>query len=135
MWSLRRAIVGALPLAVTLALAGLQPAAGAAPTVATGAAPAQQLSWSPCPDIPGDMQCAAIQVPVDYAHPGGPTFTLRIGRLPSTDPARKRGSVLIIPGGPGPGIKDMLSVNGPDPELRQHYDVVSFDPRGIERSS
>jgi pimeloyl-ACP methyl ester carboxylesterase len=81
------------------------------------------------------MQCAGLQVPVDYTHPDGPTLTLRIGRLPSTDAARKRGSLLIIPGGPGPGIKIMLVDDGPDPELRQYYDVVSFDPRGIERSN
>ena len=35
------------------------------------------------------------------------------------------------PGRPRPGIKDMLLVNGPDEELRQYYDVVTFDPRGI----
>jgi pimeloyl-ACP methyl ester carboxylesterase len=109
----------------------------ASPTVAGQAqAPAQSsLQWGACDDIPGDAQCAFIQVPVDYSHPDGATFSLRIGRLPSTDPAHKRGSVLIIPGGPGPGIKDMLINNGPDPELRQYYDVVSFDPRGIEESS
>lgn len=96
------------------------------------------LQWGPCDDIPGDMQCAGIQVPVDYAHPDGATFTLRIGRLPSTDPAHRRGSLLIIPGGPGPGLKTMLVDYGPEEhvdELRQYYDVVSFDPRGIERSN
>jgi pimeloyl-ACP methyl ester carboxylesterase len=98
--------------------------------------PAQSLlQWGPCDDIPGDMQCAFIQVPVDYAHPDGPTFALRIGRQPSTDPANKRGSVLIIPGGPGPGINGMLVESGPDPELRQNYDLYSFDPRGIEESN
>src|SRR4029450_4837058 len=54
------------------------------------------------------------------------------------DPAQKRGSLLIIPGGPGPGIKIMLvdygSVLKVD-ELRRSFDVVSFDPRGIERSN
>jgi pimeloyl-ACP methyl ester carboxylesterase len=127
----RFVVLAPLLLALLLAFARTTPVAAA-----QAQAPAQPpLEWGPCADIPGEMQCAGIQVPVDYAHPDGATFTLRIGRLPGTDPARKRGSVLIIPGGPGPGIKDMLLVNGPDEELRQYYDVVSFDPRGIERSS
>ena len=58
-----------------------------------------------------------------------------MGLLPSTDPAHKRGSLLIIPGGPGPGIQGMLVEAGPDPELRRDYDLVSFDPRGIEESN
>src|SRR5947207_1105963 len=76
-----------------LVLAALFAVARATPTVAQ---PAPPLQWGPCDDIPGEMQCAGIQVPVDYARPGGATFTLRIGRLPNTDPARKRGSLLII---------------------------------------
>ena len=84
------------------------------------------------------MECADIEVPVDHARPDGVTFTLRLGRLPTTDPAQKRGSLLIIPGGPGPGIKITLVDYGPDhhvDELRRYFDVVSFDPRGIERSN
>jgi pimeloyl-ACP methyl ester carboxylesterase len=127
----RFVVLAPLLLALLLAFARPTPAA-----VAQAQAPAQPpLQWGPCDDIPGDMQCAGLQVPVDYAHPDGPMFTLRIGRLPSTDPARERGSLLIIPGGPGPGIKITLVDDGPDPELRQYYDVVSFDPRGIERSN
>jgi pimeloyl-ACP methyl ester carboxylesterase len=106
-----------------------------ASTVVAQATVQPPLQWAPCDDIPGDMQCAFIQVPVDYANPNGATFSLRIGRLPSTDPANKRRSLHIIPGGPGPGIKGMLVHDGPDPELRQYYDLISFDPRGIERSN
>lgn len=111
---------------------------GAHRSSAAPAQPATPLQWGPCDDIPGDMQCATIQVPVDYARPDGPRFGLRLGRLPATDPARKRGSLLIIPGGPGPGIKITLVDYGPAArvdELREYYDVVSFDPRGIERSN
>jgi pimeloyl-ACP methyl ester carboxylesterase len=124
-------VLAPMLLALLLAFSRATPAA-----VAQAQAPAQPpLQWTTCDDIPGDMQCAFIQAPVDYAHPDGPSFTMRIGRLPSTDPAHSRGSLLIIPGGPGPGIKGMLVDSGPDPELRQYYDVVSFDPRGIERSN
>jgi pimeloyl-ACP methyl ester carboxylesterase len=104
------------------------------PAVVAQSSP-QPLQWAPCPDIPGDMQCAFIQVPVDYANPDGPTFNLRIGRLPSTDPAHKRGSVIHIPGGPSPGIQGTIADSVPDSQLRQYFDVVSFDPRGIEQSN
>jgi pimeloyl-ACP methyl ester carboxylesterase len=83
------------------------------------------------------MECASIEVPVEQARPDGATFALRLGRLPNTDPARKRGSLLMIPGGPGLGIKILLVDYGPAQhveELRRYFDVISFDPRGIERS-
>jgi pimeloyl-ACP methyl ester carboxylesterase len=95
------------------------------------------LEWAPCDDIPG-VECATIEVPVDHAVPDGPQFGLRIGRLPNTDPANKRGTLLLIPGGPGPGIQIMLVGNGPAQhldEVRRFYDVVSFDPRGIGKSN
>jgi pimeloyl-ACP methyl ester carboxylesterase len=98
---------------------------------------APPLQWAPCDDIPA-VECAGIEVPVDHARPDGATFTLRLGRLPNTDLAQKRGSLLIIPGGPGPGIKNILVDYGSAlkvDELRRYFDVVSFDPRGIERSN
>lgn len=95
------------------------------------------IQWASCDDIPG-VECATIEVPVDHALPKGPRFGLRIGRLLNTDPSHKRGSLLLIPGGPGPGIQIMLVDNGPAmhlEEVRRFYDVVSFDPRGIGRSN
>ena len=120
----------ALVLVALFAFARATPAA-----VAQSGAP--PLQWAPCDDIPA-VECAGIEVPVDHARPDGATFTLRLGRLPNTDLAQKRGSLLIIPGGPGPGIKNILVDYGSAlkvDELRRYFDVVSFDPRGIERSN
>jgi hypothetical protein len=101
---LRTVPVGAVLLALTLTLAGLQPRAGAAPSSAVDASPPPQaLRWTPCPDLP-DTECATIQVPIDYARPDGPQLPLRLGRVPAADPARSRGALLLIPGGPGVGI-------------------------------
>jgi pimeloyl-ACP methyl ester carboxylesterase len=108
----------------------------------TGAAFSQaakpELTWAPCGDIP-DTECAGLPVPVDYARPDDGTMTLRLARAPSVD-AAKRGSVLLLlPGGPGVGIKEIM---GGEMRAAQHvaefqrqYDVVTFDPRGIGKSS
>ena len=134
----RMAPVGPGRLALTLTLAGLQPRAGAAPSGAVDASPPPQaLQWTPCPDVP-DTACASIQVPIDYARPDGPQLPLRLGRVPAADPARSRGVLLIIPGGPGVGIRGVFSdtraLHNMD-ELARQWDVVSFDPRGVGESS
>jgi pimeloyl-ACP methyl ester carboxylesterase len=96
-----------------------------------------QLHWSACRDVP-DTECAGLEVPVDPARPDGAQFTLRLGRVAATDPARKKGVLLFIPGGPGVGISGVFGqlreLQHIDDFARQ-YDVVSFDPRGIGQSS
>jgi pimeloyl-ACP methyl ester carboxylesterase len=98
----------------------------------------QPLQWTACPDIP-DMECAGLDVPVDPARANWLRFTLRLGRLPALDPTQRKGVLLFIPGGPGAGIAKIIggdngTVQHVD-ESRRQWDVVSFDPRGIERSS
>ncbi len=65
------------------------------------------LTWAPCGDVP-DTECARLQVPVDYANPDGAKFTLRLGRAPALDPAKRKGVLLILPGGPGAGILETI---------------------------
>ena len=139
MWQLRTVLVGAILLAATLALAGPQLRAGAAPDGGVEAAPAAQvLRWSACADIP-DAECAFIAVPVDYARPDGATIALRLARLPALDPAQRKGVLLFIPGGPGVGVSDMFGeldrLAYHVDEFRGRFDVVTFDPRGIGESS
>ena len=91
----------------------------------------------PAPDT--DTDCAGLDVPVDPARPDGRCFTLRLGRLPALDPAQRKGVLPYIPGGPGAGIAkiiggDSRTVQHVD-EFRRQWDVVSFDPRGIQQSS
>ena len=76
-----------------------------------------------------------MQVPLDYANPAGRKIGIALARHLAT--GVKIGSLVTNPGGPGAsGIDEMdylVSVfNGP---LEQRFDVVTFDPRGVGRSS
>ncbi|MFB7918490.1 alpha/beta hydrolase [Streptomyces sp. NPDC056061] len=108
------------------------PLVNAAP-VTTGA-----LRWAPCdhPDRPG-ADCATLTVPVDWAHPDGPTFGLAVARRQATEPGARVGSMVFGPGGPGDsGVKQVVSNIGRfSPEVRRRFDIVSFDPRGVGRSN
>ena len=125
----------------TLGAIALFLAAAALNTAQSGAALGQTtkpaLEWAPCGDVP-DTECAGLEVPVDYAKPNGAKFTLRLGRAPAVDPAKRKGVLLLLPGGPGPGIAEMMGAERKVqhiPDFQQEYDVVSWDPRGIGKSS
>jgi pimeloyl-ACP methyl ester carboxylesterase len=102
-------------------------------TTAASGPPVTPLAWAPCN---GDLQCASLVVPLNYLEPDGPTIEIAVERHPAEDPSARIGSLVIDPGGPGvSGIDDMdneLSVLSP--ELLDDFDVVTFDPRGVERS-
>lgn len=97
-----------------------------------------ELKWAPCGDVK-DTECAGLELPVDHANPNGAKFTLRLGRAtPTVDPARRKGVMLILPGGPGAGILEELGGMRKEqhvPEFQKQYDVVTFDPRGIGKSN
>ncbi|WP_433356458.1 alpha/beta fold hydrolase [Microtetraspora malaysiensis] len=108
-------------LSALLGLAVLPAAAQAAPA----------LTWRACPSGqgPAEMECAAIEVPVDWSAPGKATITLDLARLPATEPSLRLGSVLVVPDG-GPGIQGVLSsVPESFTTLRRRFDVVGYNPR------
>ncbi|MEU8651372.1 alpha/beta hydrolase [Streptomyces sp. NPDC048737] len=132
---------GALAAVATLALLG-----AGLPTAATGTdavRPAdlsrfhdQRIRWGKCTgeDMPDDLQCAKATVPVDYARPDGATLDLALARYRAT--GDKRGSVLLNFGGPGgPGVPELAYGGKEFMDLTDGYDVVTFDPRGVGRSS
>ncbi len=91
------------------------------------------VAWVPC----GALQCGSVTVPLDYRHPGGPTILIAVARHPAELPAERIGSVIINPGGPGgSGIDDLTNeLSALDPVVLARFDIVSFDPRGVDRSS
>ncbi|MFI8930241.1 alpha/beta hydrolase [Streptomyces sp. NPDC053474] len=117
--------------------------ATAAPEAAATANPLrpyaqQKPHWQRCDArSPAAFRCATLEVPLDYGDPGGRRTTIAISRLKATSAAERRGVLLLNPGGPGgPGLH--LPV---DPavrlfdDVRERYDLIGFDPRGIGRSS
>ena len=130
-----RPVPAALLTVTTLLAYGVGPArAQADPTwFARGA---RAIAWQQCPED-DKVQCGTLKVPADWADPYGPATTLTIARLPATDPAERIGALLVNPGGPGGSAVD-FTLNAPtffSAELRERFDIVGMDPRGVGRSS
>lgn len=93
----------------------------------------QDIEWSDCGD---GLECAQVEVPLDYAEPDGTTIELAVNRLPAFGGDRI-GSLVTNPGGPGFSGKEHteLATTVVTREVREHFDVVGFDPRGVAESA
>ena len=138
--------VTALALATTLALSGcvswfLPPTANSTSTptgenVAAELEPYyhQVLEWTSCG---GGMQCATATAPMDWANVGSGEIELALVRKPATS-ADRLGSLLVNPGGPGGSGYDFIKESvdyATDARLQSRFDIVGFDPRGVNRST
>ncbi|KAF2836580.1 hypothetical protein M501DRAFT_248976 [Patellaria atrata CBS 101060] len=116
--------------------------------------PSRYLHFKPCYD---DLQCARLEVPLDYWNGTDPdiTVTIAIAKLPArvsvTDP-RYGGPILIHPGGPGgsgvtsvvkegkevqsvvDSLEDPTSVQSKS-SAGKYFDIIGFDQRGVGKSS
>lgn len=91
------------------------------------------LQWVPCDenDAAGPL-CASLEVPMDYDKPDGEKYQLRLAKMAATDPSKRVGSLFVNPGGPGGSAVSMVERSHRLPEeLRQKFDIVGVDPRGI----
>lgn len=121
-----RSTVASLVVAATLAATGAAVAAAAPGPTA--------LAWGPCPGgtASAQLECAPLEVPVDWDDPAGRTITLDLARAPATGPART-GAVLLNAGGPGiPGIAALSRGIDHFAGLRARMDVVTWNPRGSD---
>jgi pimeloyl-ACP methyl ester carboxylesterase len=96
------------------------------------------IEWGPChDDLAKDetLECATLTVPLDYANPDGETIEIALVRAPAT--SSREGAVLFNPGGPGGSGFDPIAVNGvylQETLGLEHFDLIGFDPRGVDRS-
>lgn len=93
----------------------------------------QSLDWTSCHS--GDF-CGHLTVPLDYKQPDGVTIDISVLKVPATDPARRIGSLVVNPGGPGESGTDFAqrSVSYFGSAITARYDIVGFDPRGTGAS-
>lgn len=110
----------------------------------------QQLSWHDCslPDVspataarileraPG-TKCATITVPRDWDNArDGNTISIEFSKAPASNPAARKGIMLLNPGGPGgQGVTWGPYMHAIQPDLAAAYDTIGFDPRGVGQST
>ncbi|WP_377274184.1 alpha/beta hydrolase [Peterkaempfera sp. SMS 1(5)a] len=98
----------------------------------------QRPDWSQGVDQAGQpVEYATIEVPRDYADPGGERLTLAISRRRAAGPARRRGILLSVNGGPGGdwGLGRDLPGKFAGTPVHEVYDLIGFDPRGTGAST
>jgi pimeloyl-ACP methyl ester carboxylesterase len=129
----------AMAALMVLLVVGTAPEKVDAEAVADGSsASIPELAWQPCAD-PGQsgFECATARVPLDYADPQGSTIDLAVIRHQASDPTNRIGALFFNPGGPGgAGTEDLPAWIDLFPaEVRQRFDIISWDPRGIGAST
>lgn len=93
----------------------------------------QTLAWEDC----DGFDCTMVTAPLDWSDPAAGEIELSVirSRAESADPV---GSLLTNPGGPGASgvalIRDSLSFAVGD-AVRDRFDVIGFDPRGVGGST
>lgn len=109
------------------------PAAGRnAPSAALAPFYNQKITWTACRQ---GFECGKIEVPLDYANPGGERIRISVIRLPAK--GDRIGSILLNPGGPGgSGIEYARAAKSVlTPAVLSRFDAVGFDPRGVGESA
>lgn len=92
----------------------------------------QVLRWEQC----GDLQCATAAAPLDWDDPSAGDIELALIRQPAQED--RIGSLLVNPGGPGVSGYDFVADSldtAVTEAIRDRYDIVGFDPRGVGRST
>ena len=99
----------------------------------------KKLTWGTCKgdDAPKDpFECASLTVPADYRKTEGDSLEIALIRLPASK-GKAKGIILTNPGGPGGSGFGFVQDGGGELVTSlglEEFDVVGFDPRGVERS-
>jgi pimeloyl-ACP methyl ester carboxylesterase len=143
-------VLGAAAAASLLLLAGCTPAAPPPDSGADADLDAylgQELDWVTCEDTATNtkdaelfanpaLQCASVEVPLDYDKPEGKKAHIALTRLPAAGDAE--GSLLLNPGGPGGSGTSFVAATLPQwraSSVAERFDIVGFDPRGVGSSA
>jgi pimeloyl-ACP methyl ester carboxylesterase len=121
---------------------GSQPAEVSGRSVGETAGDAR-ITWGRCPALAGGqtrdphLACGTLKVPLDYRKPGGTKIEVAVSRLSTAQPGKRHGVLLLNPGGPalgGLGMPSTMASALPKSVL-DRYDLIGFDPRGVEHST
>lgn len=90
-----------------------------------------KVTWTRCGS---GLQCATLEVPLDYNDPTLGTTRLSISRRPADNPSQRIGSLFTNPGGPGGPATQTVGYFAKDlgAQVRKRFDIVGVGPRGIE---
>ncbi|WP_432154717.1 alpha/beta fold hydrolase [Streptomyces tricolor] len=83
------------------------------------------------------LEYATLEVPLDHTDPDGERISLALSRLRAGDPARRRGVLIGVTGGPGGdgGLGTGMPSRLAGTPLAEVYDLIGFDPRGTGAST
>ncbi|MGW7096405.1 alpha/beta fold hydrolase [Streptomyces sp. NPDC054874] len=81
------------------------------------------------------LQCARLDVPLDYSEPDGRTGQIAVLRVPAR--GKSKGPLLLNSGGPGGTGQNFAAQTGTalaKSPVTESFDLVGFDPRGVGAS-
>jgi pimeloyl-ACP methyl ester carboxylesterase len=93
----------------------------------------QELETSDCGE---NLVCADIEVPMDWSNPD--SEAIQIATVYRKADKQAKGFVAFNPGGPGASGFDWVNDSGDflgTKTLRESFNIIGFDPRGVGRSS
>ncbi|PKK50094.1 hypothetical protein CI102_6654 [Trichoderma harzianum] len=104
--------------------------------------PSDELEYQDCY---GEFKCARLEVPLDWLNETDTRVaTIAMIKLPAVvpdDDPTFGGTIFTNPGGPGSSGVEFLLISGRylqytvDKPGRRHYEIVSFDPRGVGKTT
>lgn len=96
----------------------------------------QDVQWDVCEGSGMvNTECTEITVPLDYENPDHGSIEISVLKMPASGEAQ--GSLFVNPGGPGGSGKDTAESAAFyfSSDLRENYDIIGFDPRGVGDSA
>lgn len=96
----------------------------------------QDIQWGPCEGVNDpDLECGTLTVPLAWNDPEAGDIDIAVAQIAAT--GDRIGSLVTNPGGPGgSGVNFLESLPLMlSPEIGRAYDLVGFDPRGVNRSA